>query len=117
MEKSTGPSSIVPSVGRMTVRQAFRISPVGVEGLGRELANIAADLEDAAHETRDGGQETYGFPTVTGWGAVDSILGDYELVRVALCADLRSLRDLARGAGGCFAVAESSSTARNQGIR
>lgn len=101
----------------MTVRQAFRISSAGVEGLGRQLANIADDLEAAAHDTRDGSQETYGFPTVTGWGAMDSVLGDYELVRVALCKDLRDLRDLAKHAGGCFAVAESANTARNQGIR
>lgn len=117
MDNSTGPSSVFHSVVAMTTRQAIRISSGGIEGLGHELANIADYLQVAAHYTRDGSQESYGFPTATGWGAMDSILGDYELRRVALCEDLRGLRDLAKHAGGCYVVAESANTRRNQGIR
>lgn len=117
MDKSTGPSAAFPSVVAMTTRRALRISSAGIEGLGHDLADIADYLQVAAHYTRDGSQESYGFPTASGWGAMDSVLGDYELRRVALCADLRRLRDLARHAGGCYVVAESANTARNRGIR
>ncbi len=117
MDNSTGPSSFVPNLLGMTVRQALRISSAGIEGLGHELANIADYLQVSAHYTRDGSQETYGFPTITGSGAMDRVLGDYELLRVALCEDLRDLRDLAKHAGGCYLVAEDANTARNQGIR
>lgn len=100
----------------MSTRQAFRISSTGIEGLGHELANIADYLEVAASYTRDGSDDTYGFPSPTGWGAMDGILGDYELVRVQLCKDLRNLRALARDAGGCFLLTESAITSRNRGI-
>lgn len=100
----------------MTVRQAFRISSAGIEGLGHELANIADYLEVAAHYTRDGSQETYGFPTVTGWGAMDTVLGDYELVRNRLCTQLRDLGRAAGDAGACYVATEAHVRARNKGI-
>lgn len=100
----------------MTVRQAFRISSAGIEGLGHELANIADYLEVAAHYTRDGSQENYGFPTPTGWGAMDTVLGDYELLRKRLCDHLRELRRAANEAGGVYVLTESYIQGRNQGI-
>lgn len=100
----------------MGTRQAFRISSTGIDGLGHQLANIADYLEVAATYTRDGHDDTYGFPTVTGWGAMDAVLGDYELDRIRLCEELRNLRTLARDAGGCFLIAERDITARNRGI-
>lgn len=116
MDNSTGPALVLPSLLGMTVRQAFRISSAGIEGLGHELANIADYLEVAAHYTRDGSQESYGFPTPTGWGAMDSVLGDYELVRTRLCGQLRELRRLAGDAGACYVTTESLIDSRNRGI-
>lgn len=100
----------------MTGRQAFRISSAGIEGLGHELANVADYLEVAAHYTRDGSQETYGFPSTTGWGAMDSVLGDYELLRTRLCTQLRDLRRAANDAGAVYVATESYIRERNRGI-
>lgn len=116
MDNSTGPSSVFPTVVGMSTRQAFRISSSGIEGLGHQLANIADYLEVAAHYTRDGSQETYGFPTVTGWGAMDTVLGDYELLRKQLCTHLRELRRAAKGAGAVYVTTESYVQGRHRGI-
>lgn len=100
----------------MTTRQALRISSGGIEGLGHQLANVADYLEVTAHYTRDGSQETYGFPSVTGWGAMDTVLGDYELLRTELCTHLRELRRAANGAGAVYVTTESYLRGRNRGI-
>ncbi len=93
------------------------ISSEGIEGLGHELANIADYLQVAAHYTNDGSQETYGFPTASGFGAMDSVLGDYELMRRRVCGDLRELSSAASSAGSVYVLTESYITGRNQGVR
>lgn len=101
----------------MTKRQALTISSGGIEGLGHQLANIADYLEVAAHYTRGGNQKTYGFPTTTGFGAMDSVLGDYELLRIQVCEDLRSLRTAATNAGAVYVLTESYVQNRSGGGR
>lgn len=93
------------------------ISSAGIEGLGHQLANIADYLEVAAHYTRDGSQESYGFPTPSGWGAMDQVLGDYELLRRKVCGDLRELRSAARDAGSVYVLTESYVQGSTQGVR
>lgn len=100
----------------MTKRQAFKISSGGIEGLGHQLANIADYLEVAAYYTRNG-QKTYGFPTTTGFGAMDTVLGDYELLRIQVCKDLRSLRKAANNAGAVYVLTESYVQNRSGGGR
>lgn len=100
-----------------TTRQAFKISSGGIQGLGNQLANIADYLEVAAHYTRAGSQKTYGCPTATGWGAMDSVLGDYELLRVRVCKELRTLRTAAKSAGEVYVATESYVQGSTGGIR
>ncbi len=100
----------------MTKRQAFAISSGGIEGIGHQLANIADYLEVAAYYTRHG-QKTYGLPTKTGMGAMDTVLGDYELLRTAVCADLRSLRKAASNAGAVYVLTETYVQNRSGGGR
>lgn len=101
----------------MTTRQVFKISSGGIEGLGHQLANIADYLEVAAYYTRSGSQKTYGFPTVSGWGAMDSVLGDYELLRNQVCDTLRSLRTAANDAGAVYVATESYLQGQSRGDR
>lgn len=100
----------------MTTRQAFKISSGGIQGLGHQLANIADYLEVSAHYTRGSGQKTYGLPTVTGRSAMDSVLGDYELLRVRVCKDLRVLRTAAKSAGEVYVATESYVQGSTRGI-
>lgn len=80
----------------------LRISAEQIAELGRSLGDVADYLEVRAAYTRDAVADDYGFVGVTAEGALHSVLGDYELQRVALCERLRSLDDLARRAGGCY---------------
>lgn len=100
-----------------TTRQAFKISSGGIQGLGNQLANIADYLEVSAHYTRDGGQKTYGFPTTSGRSAMHSVLGDYELLRIQVCKDLRALRTAATSAGEVYVATESYVQGSTRGIR
>lgn len=92
----------------------MRISSAGIAGLGNELGNIADYLEARAADTRDSTTETYGFVDQSAIGAYDSMLGDYELVRKAMCKELRRLRDLARDAGACYVETEDVIDQRNR---
>ena len=92
----------------------MRISSEGIAGLGTELGNIADYLESRAAGTRDGTTETYGFVDQSAITAYDSVLGDYELVRKAMCTELRRLRDLARDAGACYLETEDVIDRRNR---
>lgn len=95
----------------------LKISSEGIAQLGVSLGNIADYLEVRAYYTRDGSQEDYGFPTITGAGALDSVLGDYELIRIAMCTRLRGLRDLASDAGACYVQAEDIADPRQRRVR
>src|SRR5699024_11835289 len=81
---------------------AMRISTEGVAGLGDRLGEIADYLQERASGTRAESGDSYGFVDATAIGAYDSVLGDYELARRTICADLRRLRDLAHDAGACY---------------
>lgn len=83
----------------------LRISAEGVAALGDRLAELADHLEDAAARSR--GTGSHGFVDASAEGAVDALLGDYELERVRLCEHLRSLAGLARSAGACYVDTEA----------
>lgn len=95
----------------------LRISPEGIGELGNSLGYIADYLEVRAYYTHDGTQEGYGFPTITGSGALDGVMGDYERTRIAMCKELRALRDLARAAGPCYLEADNLSDPRQRRLR
>ena len=95
----------------------LKISTQGIAQLGVSLGNIADYLEVRAHYTHDGSQEDYGFPSITGAGALDTVLGDYELMRILLCSRLRELRDLAGVAGPCYVQAEDLADPRQRRVR
>lgn len=95
----------------------LRISTEGISTLGDDLGFIADYLEVRAHYTRSGDGDTYGFPSATGWGALDHLLGDYERVRIAACKELRNLRRLAKDAGPCYLEAEDIADPRQRRVR
>lgn len=84
----------------------MRINSEEVIALGESIDAIADRLDEDAAGTRGGMGDSYGFVDGTAIGAYDSVRGDYELVRVALCERLHVLASLARQAGGCYIAAE-----------
>ena len=99
MENPTGPAALLSTVSGM------RINSEEIIALGESIAGIADQLQQEAAETRGAGGP-YGFVDGTAKGALDSVRGDYELVRIALCEQLHGLATLARQAGGCYVAAE-----------
>ena len=116
MENSTGSVPVFPNVPGMRVRDRITISSAGISGLGDRLGEIADYLEERAQHGRTSMVGTYGFITQEGSMAYDGVLGDYELARIALCTQLRRLRDLARAAGDCYVSTESLLDERHRGI-
>lgn len=112
MDNSTGPAAFVSTVAGMVMR----ISSEGIAGLGDQLGYIAEDLAERAMSARAHAGETYGFVDGSAITAYDSVLGDYELARTAICTDLRRLRDLARSAGACYVAAEDIIDRRHRGL-
>ena len=100
----------------MTGDHRISIDSEGIAGLGARLGDIATYLEDKATLSNAEGVRTYGFPTAYGSDGYETALGDFERVRVAACKQLRDLRDLARGAGGCYVETEQLLDRRNRGI-
>lgn len=84
----------------------MRINSEEIVALGDSIGAIADSLDEEAAATRDGTGQSYGFVDGTAKGAYDSVRGDYELVRIALCEQLRGLATLAQQAGGCYVAAE-----------
>lgn len=95
----------------------LRISTAGIAELGTALGDIADYLEVRSHYARGGSRDDHGFPSATGSRALDSVLGDYERRRIALCKELRGLRDLARRAGPCYVMAEDIADPRTRRVR
>lgn len=84
----------------------MRINSEEIVALGDSIGAIADSLDEEATATRDGTGGPYGFVDGSAKGAYESVRGDYELVRIALCDQLRGLATLARQAGGCYLAAE-----------
>ena len=80
----------------------MRINSDGIVALGESLEGIADTLDKDAAGAGDG----FGFVGGTAKGAYRAVRGDYELVRIALCEEVRGLATLARQAGGCYLTAE-----------
>ena len=82
----------------------MRINSEQIVALGESLDGVASMLETeaTAAKGRSGASGFVGPATEV----FDGIRSDYELLRVALCKDVRGLADLARQAGGCYATAE-----------
>lgn len=100
----------------MRVRDRITISSEGIAGLGDRLGEIADYLEERSGHATQSMVGTYGFITFEGSTAYDGVLGDYELARVRVCADLHRLAGLARRAGGCYLSTERLLDERHRGI-
>ncbi len=86
--------------GRMT---HIEVSGEAVAALGDTLAGVADTLEAlAAGDTRD---DAYGPGSVA--GAVDRLLGDWDLTRRRLCTALREAATAARSAGTMYVDTET----------
>lgn len=107
MWKSPAPGSAdLPTVLGMTV---MRIDGDGIAALGDRLDEIAGLLQEQA-QTPMGVDDLAGFIGPSAAGAMASLLGDFELVRVELDERLHTLAELARAAGACYVDTERTTT-------
>ena len=84
----------------------MRINSDGIVALGESLEGVADTLDEDAAGTRGEASDGFGFVDGSAKGAYRAVRGEYELVRIALCEQVRSLAELARQAGGCYLAAE-----------
>lgn len=95
--------------------EELSIDSDGIAALGTRLGEIAGYLEEKAAHSNRAGVQTYGFPSSVGSSAYSDVVGDYELLRTAVCAQLRELRDLARTAGSWYVATEQMIDPRHRG--